>query len=329
MRTFAIFAVLMGAVGCASSPVHAVQTAAAMKECVNCTATQMQTMAKNLPVGYHFIYDLAHNVIRKYDVYMDSTCANQPVIRSSTLDGDETQKDRNGIDCGSFKAADEVPVNPSAQNIFNNLHLTWVNNRPLADTQTAIGTMPPGFDPSKIAWDYPQGQFVSFESFLRNQVFNTKANANAFAQSMGDFIFGVSFAVNSVDVGNPPQVLLVHITLDRNDATVYLKICDNTDVCVTYDIKILNGQISQMIYKGTFDSENMMLPSQSGATPGQLLGWHWQHASDGDHFADMLHQRSGLPVPQHQGCGSDFHYALQVARVNGVVDSMSWSCIPN
>ena len=48
-----------------------------MKECVNCTAMQMQTMAKNSPVGYAFVYDLAHNIIRKYEVYMDSDVRSQ------------------------------------------------------------------------------------------------------------------------------------------------------------------------------------------------------------------------------------------------------------
>ena len=98
-----------------------------MKECVNCTATQMQTMAKNQPVGYQFVYDLAHNVIRKYEVYLDSNCAPEGGASSGPAGGAQH--------CGSFKGADEItPVDPGVQAIFNSLRATWLVNPQLANT---------------------------------------------------------------------------------------------------------------------------------------------------------------------------------------------------
>ena len=64
MRMFVVTAALFAALSL-PTPVHAVQTTAVMKECVNCTATQMQTMAKNQPVGYQFDYDLAQTEHRR------------------------------------------------------------------------------------------------------------------------------------------------------------------------------------------------------------------------------------------------------------------------
>jgi hypothetical protein len=287
----------------------------------------MQTMAKNQPVGYAFIYDLAHNIIRKYEVYWDSTCGPQQAPQVSS---------GNGANCGSFKAADEVtPVNPGVQNIFNSLHSTWLVNPTLANqARSEVQNFPLDgngipYDASKIAWDYPQGVYLSFYNYIRDHVLGSRANANAFSPGMGDFIFGVSVAVNSVDVGNPPQVLIVHVTFDRQIATVHLMVCNNSGDCVNFDIKVLDGAIDSVTYTGTFDSDNMMLPSQSGQTPGQLNSWHWQYGSDADHFAQMLNQRSGVQVPTRPGCGSSFHYGLTVARINGAIDSMTWQCIPN
>ena len=307
---------------------------AVMKECVNCTATQMQTMAKNQPVGYHFIYDLPHNIIRKYEVYMDSTCTPESATSSGRVSGQH--KDGNGVDCTSFKAADEItPVNLGVQAIFNSLRATWLVNPTLANTAKAqVADFPTGsgghvYDASKIAWDYPQGEFRSFQDYLEQQALTSRANANAFCEGLGDFIYGVSIAVNSVDVGAPPQVLTVHMTLDRQNATVKLKICNSSGDCVNFDVKVVNGQIAGLTYTGTFDAENMMLPSATGATPGQLNQWHWGFGPDADHFAQQIHDRTGVTVPSRPGCGSDFHSGLVVARVNGVVDSMTWQCIPN
>src|SRR5215467_7455871 len=89
-------------------------TSVPMKECANCTQAQMLAKAKNNPPGMVFIYDLAHNVIRKFNVFMDSTCANQPVVQSRAGEGQHVQDTGgNGINCGSFKDAEEwTPVDP-------------------------------------------------------------------------------------------------------------------------------------------------------------------------------------------------------------------------
>ena len=69
---------LLFTLSCASIA-SATQTVFPFKSCAACTATQMETTAKNtMPLGVAFIYDLTGHVIRKYEVYMDSTCGVQP-----------------------------------------------------------------------------------------------------------------------------------------------------------------------------------------------------------------------------------------------------------
>ena len=337
-----LLAALLLCAGCMSSA-RAAQTVALMKECANCTATQMQTMAKNSPVGYTFVYDLGHNIIRKYDVYTDSTCAGNPAPQNSATGGHEAAQASGvggggGVQCGSFKAADEVtPVNPGVQNIFNSLRAAWLVNPTLANTAKARRVDPPinpntgqPFNIPAVGWDYPQGEYRDLYEYLRDVVLGTtRAAANDFAPGLGDFVFGVSMAVDGVDIGAPPQVLTVHIALDRGYGVVHIDICNANGDCAKYDVTVVNGVVTKIAFDGAFDSANMMYPSATGAAPGQATSWHWGLGTDADHFAQMVHQQSGFNFPMRSGCGGSYHYGLVVARVNGVFDSATWICIPN
>ena len=117
-----------------------------------------------------------------------------------------------------------------------------------------------------MAWDYPQGDYENLFQQLRDVTLGTRLSANRFSPGLGDFIFGVSFAIDSVDVGAPVPVM-VHVTLDRNNAVVHLEICDSSFTCSKFDVYIDHGAVTKLEYRGTFDNSQMMLPSQSGATP--------------------------------------------------------------
>ena len=323
---------------CGTPPAHATQASAVMRECANCSAAQMQTVAKNQPVGYHFFYDLSHNIIRKYEVYLDSTCG--PVVPDERTGrsgaGGQTQSG-NETACGSFKAADEVtPVNPGVQAIFDSLRAAWLANPTLVNTGKATVLIPPmnpnkgrPFDIPKTGWEYDQGEYEDMREYLRDDVLLSRETANAFAPGLGDYIFGVGLALEGVDIGRPPDVLSVHIILDRTTGMINIDICNADLDCAKWTMTILNGAVTNLVFTGAYDKRNMQYPSQNGSTPGSHNSWNWMNGSDADHFAQQIHNNSGVTVPVRAGCGSSFHSGLVVARVNGVVDSMTWQCIPN
>lgn len=331
---FAISVALWLACG---TPAHATQTAAVMRQCVNCTATQMQTMAKNQPVGYHFIYDLSHNIIRKYEVYMDSDCQPEGSDTGSANGGaGKGTQSGNETDCGSFKAADEVtPVDPEVQAIFTSLRAAWLANPVIVTTQKAVVLVPPinpnngkPFDIPRVGWEYDHGEYEDMRGYL-DSVLSSRASANAFSPGLGDFIYGVSLAVDGVDLGTPPNVLSVHIVLDYNTGSVKIEICNADLDCAKWTVSVVNGAVLTLTFNGAYDKRNMQYPSEIGISPGGHNSWHWMYGSDADHFGQQIHNNSGVALPIRQGCGSSFHPGLLVARVNGVVDSMTWQCIPN
>jgi hypothetical protein len=243
----------------------------------------------------------------------------------------------NEIDCGSFKAADEVtPVNPGVQAIFNSLHSAWLANPTLVNTGKAIVLDPPvnpnkgrPFEIQRTGWEYDQGEYEDMREYLRDSVLSSQGAANAFAPGLGDCIFGVSLAVDGVDIGRPPDVVRVHITLDHNTGTVNIDICNTELDCAKWTVTIINGSVTNLVFNGAYDKRNMQYPSQTGASPGSHNSWHWMYGSDADHFAQQVHNNSGVNVPIRAGCGANFHPGLVVARVNGVVNSITWQCVPN
>lgn len=323
---------------CTTPSAHSAQTQAAMRECPNCTAAQMQTTAKNLSVGYHFVYSLQQNVIRKYEVYLDSDCLIDPGDSEATAKANDEPQAQSGneINCGSFKAADQVtPVDPEVQAIFNSLRAAWLASPTLVTTQKAVVLTPPinpnkgqPFNIPKVGWEYDQGEYEDMREYL-DSVLTSRGAANALSPGLGDFIHGVSLAVDSVDLGSPPNVLSVHIVLDYNTGMVKIDICNADLDCAKWTVTVIGGHITNIHFNGAYDKRNMQYPSQSGASPGGNNSWHWMHGSDADHFAQQIHNNSGVPVPIRAGCGSSFHSGLVVARVNGVVNSMTWQCIPN
>lgn len=313
----------------------AVATSVPMTECVNCTQAQMLAKAKNHAPGIVFIYDLAHDVIRKFEAFSDSTCGTGPVTESSDDAPQQLQDGGNsGVDCGSFRNADEwTPVDPDIQAIFDSLHHVWQINPALANTAIATRVGPPvdpnthqPFNLARVAFDYPQLSFVRFKELIRDEILITRNDANAFIPGLGDEIYGVSVKVNAANVGFP-EIIQVSVALDRPNTIIHLDICNANGDCAKVDVKIANGIVEDVIYNGVFDVEGDMYPSEGGQMPGGTLAWHWQLGPDADHFRQGL-LNNGVSVPTRPGCGADFSWKLVVARVNGQFDSAIWTCVP-
>jgi len=316
------------ALAAAVSPnIHAAQTAAVMVECKNCTATQMQTMAKNQPVGYQFVYDLAHDVVRKYDVYWDSTCVAPAEVQGGA------RGNGPGAACGSFKAADEAgPVDPDVQDIFDSLHAVWLVNPTLVSTGKVIRTDPlinprthQPFDPARVAWDYPGGNYKDLRDYLWNQL-DGRATGNDIAPGLGDYIQGVSVALNGVDIGIG---VLVHIALDRMTGTIRIDICNANGDCADVEVHVSDGAITDITFVGSFDTDNNMYPNANGTPPGQGGHWNFGNGADGSHFGQSLGNAAGYPIPAPPFCGPNYHWGLTIARVNGQIDSATWQCVAN
>jgi len=320
-----------------SCKVHAAQTSAVMVECKNCTSAQMQTMAKNQPVGYQFVYDLAHNIVRKYDVYWDSSCIAPTGAQSEPDGGDQTrhaaQGNGPGAGCGSFKAADEVgPVDPDVQDIFDSLHAAWLVNPMLVNTGKVIRIDPlinprthQPFDPARIAWDYPGGNYKDLHDYLWNQL-EGRATANDISPGLGDYIDGVSVAVNGVDIG---VGILVHISLDRMTGTIRINVCNANGDCADVEVHVNDGSIASITFDGSFDTDNNMYPNANGTPPGQGGHWNFGNGADSSHFGQSLGNAAGYPIPAPPFCGPNYHWGLTIARVNGQIDSATWQCVAN
>lgn len=306
------------------------------RECHNCTPTAMQTMAKNTPVGFTFIYDIQANIIRKYEVYMDSTCA---PVHGGPSNGTAGRGNRrgNGTDCGSFKAADEMfPVDAAVQATFNALHDTWLHNPTLASAgEVARVSVLPNrlngqpFDARYIAFDYPQNSYVEFMDYFRTQI-GSRETANALAPDLGTYIY--DWNVASLDVGpiiGAQPGLTFTITWDRSTTTTFTWwIPVSSDHIVLTITRSANGAVT-VTYNGVLDIDNNYYPSRNGVPPGDQSSQDFPHHG-GDHFDGGM-QHGGIPTPDMPECGFAMHPFQVIARnqTTHQIIGVAYSCVPN
>jgi hypothetical protein len=329
---------LLIALSCAGIA-SATQTVFPFKSCAACTAAQMQTTAKNsMPLGVAFVYDLTAHVIRKYDVYMDSTCGVQPLPQTHAGDTQAAQEAGSaGVDCASFKAADEMtPIDPTVQAVFDALYTTYVHNPQLAQTGTETHYGVPNdphtgqpFNLQGVAWDYPN---ASYQDFMAEMKYNlsTPNAANSFDPYLGDFLFGFKFNGFhlSVIITIPPGVG-GQASWDRN-ATTTLNVC--TDVggdCAKFELTVTASNLA-ITCLGIFDHDNNLYPSSNGTAPGNLTNWGFRYGgqSGANHFADEM-RNNGVYIPSSGYCGFGTHPFLTTTRMNNQIIFQSWSCVQN
>ena len=328
MKTLCIRAVLL-CLFCWTSIATATPTSSAgARECVNCTQTQMQTMAQNSPIGFVFIYDLAHNVMRKFDVYMDSSCGSQGVPTSHSGGG--------GPRCGSFKAAVEMtPVDARVQSTFDALHRVYVGNPSIAlnGTATRVGALPVDtatghpFDPQDLAWEYPQGSYIRFIQSVQTLI-STRAGANSFILDLGDDMY--DWSISSLDVGGilgaePGATFSLH--WDRATSTQLLLYGNTANDCVMLTVNVSGSGSLSITYQGVVDLHQNLYPSQNGDPPGNQGSWNFRNGG-GSHFANEL-RNGGVFVPSEPTCGYGMHEFMQTMREGGQIISVDWWCVAN
>lgn len=319
------------------SVVHATQTVFPIKACTGCSATQMQTSAKNsFPVGIGFIYDLHAHVLRKYEVYMDSTCGGGgPQV--TNVGGGQTSgagvRGGGSTECGSFKAADEMtPVDPSVQATFEALWTVDTHKAALAENGTErtygqiLDSHGQPFDLQQVAWDYPGGSYVNYANAVGTAL-SSQENANNFDYYLGDFLYGYKMSSFHVEIiiTAPPGVA-GSLSWDRN-ASIQLNICTPMwDDCSVWQVIVTNGVLSKT-FLGIMDADNNIYPNSNGQTPGNLTNFGFPNGGHigANHFADEL-RHHGINVPNATMCGPGFHPFLTTTRMNGTIIFQSWTC---
>jgi hypothetical protein len=314
-------------------------TTVPMKECANCNATQMHDMAKNRPLGMAYIYDLGHHAIRKYEIYMDSTCRPSAPPVASAPTGQGQSKDArggHGTECGSVRAADEMlPVDANVQTIFDHRYAIYQLHPSIAAQGTAgySGPMPDDsltgqpFDLRQVAWDYPTGSYMRFKSWIQTTV-NDRSNANNFIPGLGDMIQDVDKPGSTPQPVKDPNGNVVTATINPDPivSPLHLSLCTPDNDCALWDVPVVNGQVGTVQFNGVFGAENQLYPSGSNQNPNGGPVWNWRNRGDLDHFRSGL-TSIGWDIPGAPTCGSS-HWQLTVARVNGVFDSAWWTCGP-
>jgi hypothetical protein len=328
-------ALLFGALLFGSATASAAIAFIPIGECRNCTAAQMQTMAKNkMPPGLGFVYDLPAHKIRKYEIYWDSSCV-QPDGNGG--DASAAPAEANAADaCGSFKAADEMtPVDAKVQTIFDTVYHIWQVNPNLLASPKAVkqGPLPydadtgHNFDPRDVAWEYPQGAYLRFMNYVNNAL-ETQAGANALLPGLGDVLYGwviAGFDLGALIGGAPGFSFTLKWDIG---APAKLEWCVPPALdCVELDLTPTPGGKVQVAFLGVVDMNTQIYPSESGKTPGDLGSWHFRNGG-ADHFADGM-RHGGVYVPSAPNCGYGAHDFLQITRLGTQIIDVNWSCIQN
>lgn len=338
MRLFVRAAVLAVIGIVCAGHANATQTIFPVASCAGCTAAQMQTSAKNsFPLGIGFIYDLAAHTMRKYEVYMDSTCGGGPTPQGNDAGGrQQTSQPGGGLQCGSFRAADEMfPVDPDVQAAFDSLYNVYIHKYQLANsgqiTHYGVPIDPhhnAPFNLQNVAWDYPNASFKDFMDQINFELAN-KAMANSFESYLGDYLFG--YRVGSFNVGvviSFPPGVQGSLSWDRN-GTAQLKVCtDNAGDpgdCAEFQLTVTNG-ILAVTFIDIINKDGDIYPSANGTPPGNLGVWPFRRGQgSADHFADEM-RNHGVYIPSAGYCAPGFHPFLTTTRQNNQIIFQSWSC---
>jgi len=314
-----------------SGSAMAVQSTFPFQECRGCTAAQMQAKAQTMPKGIDFVYDIQANIVRKYYVERDSTCAIPPVIMGqiehdpASVDAnqaapDRTGKDANGVDCGPYVLVTPMtPVDASVLHAFSFLVSAYNANHNLVLYGVARHDgVPMDYDTNQpfslpgIAWEYPQGAYDRFMNQIKPLI-NNQANANNYVPGLGDEMYGWSVSSYSVTVQTPstpdgPPTLSGSITADRS-SQVELSICDNSGNCAKFNINVGRTGVANIVFAGVVGPAGNYYPVMQAHTP-TYPDWRFHNGLDSEVFANGM-RGNGIGITETlDGCGGNPDYYI-------------------
>jgi hypothetical protein len=325
----------IGTLGSASVA-HATQTSFPAKQCTGtCTADQMGTQATHNPPGIVFIYDLTHGVIRKFNVFMDSTCGNPYSTEGAGDARSDTSAKGDVINCGTFHNYEELPVDSGALTVFEALLAVNQENPQLVGTAKAKyqGSLPTDpvthqpFDLPNVAWEYPNGTYGRFSQYLAAQL-ATETSANYFAPGLGTYLYAWQQRSRSVSVQIGTTLVNGSITWDRNNTTT-LDVCNVDNDCAEFSLTNPNNTGPVVVsFVGVFDSQRNPYPSPNINRPS-TPNWVWRHPTGGGgsfHFGQGLQGNGVQILDDTDACGQNSDYYLSCAWQGSRLIGCTISC---
>ena len=327
VRTFwGILLTTTCAVGCVSAvdlvDVQASQTQFSMVGCENCTAPQMKALAlrSTSPGNYVFVYSLATNAVRKYRVYLDSTCKYDPPSKGAGADEQRTESNPVPL-CGAYRDAVESAVDPSVQGIFDSMHQLSINAPQLMATGNAnwwvggngmrrVGNdsatgLP--FNLPDVAWEAPQGAAFRLMDEL-GDILKDQNRLHDIDPDLATLIYGIYMpSVNvSITISMNPSVTAQGSLLLDNEKAVKLRVCDTDGNCAIVAITRDRTQLN-LVFDSVVDKNGNTYPSPQLKKP-DTPQWTFP-GGYGVKFVDSM-TRHGVDISMHGG-----YYTLSCAWV--------------
>jgi|GEM_PF-4960502 len=281
----------------------------AMTGCENCTPPQMKSLAtrSTSPGNYVFVYSLATNVIRKYRVYLDSTCKYDPLPPGKQRPPGERTESTPKPTCGAYRDAIESAVDSSVQAIFNAMHALSLSAPQLLATGSAnwwvggngLRHMPPDaatgqpFNLPDAAWEYPQGTGYRFMDQV-GQVLQDQTQLRELDPDLAALIYDIwvpSVNVSITISANPSVTAQGTLQLDV-EKPVTLKVCDTDGNCAILKITRDRTQI-KVALDSVVDRNGNMFPMPQLQKPSSP-SWRFPGGT-GDRFARTL-QNHGVDI---------------------------------
>lgn len=345
--SLALFCIAPGFAPTASAELEAISAVAAqtdfpMNKCENCSAAQMQTAAAQAvaPGNYIFIYSLSTATVRKYRVYLESTCKYDPLPEGKADTGTfEERTESNPVPlCGAVKAAIEAgAVDASLRRIFDSMLSVhrmapsllangaaswWTTGNGLNRLPNDPSTGQP-YNYSDIAWDLPGGAGYRFMEAIRERLENESMLRDT-DPAMADLIYGVWFSSVNVQItisaapgsGGAAVTVGGNVQLDT-EKPVRLKVCNSNGDCVTLSVTRNRTQVSVTL-ETIVDRHGNIYPMPNYQRPS-VPSWNFPGGGGATDFGRDLN-RHGVQI-----WGAPGDIIRSCAWVGGHLMGCSWS----
>lgn len=278
MKLYALFAPALVA-GLWSNPGEAATKAFA---CNGCSPMQEEQKAlASQGRGYLFVYNVAGNRIRKFEivVFAGGTNALSPDAKAGGVRIVATDQPPEGAaaEAGVIRELWEYQVDPGVREIFDAIvaverqapgFIEGKNevNVPIRNIGQTVGTLGPrAFDPREIAWNSGTrgGEYRQFMNQLTTQL-GGSTSAYAVHPEVGRALYGVFFRLGGVGVSFSGGGFGISISFERLKNPLKLKLCDTDGNCVLVKVKI-EGDDLELTYEGAFDKFDTPLQTESTA----------------------------------------------------------------
>lgn len=331
MKLYALFALALGA-GLWSDVDAAPTRAVACNACSPMQEEQKALAAQGR--GYIFVYNVAGNRIRKFEILVFAGSGNgmSPIdtkrggtrIVSTTEPPEGAAPDAAGT---VIRELWEDAVDPGVQEIFDSIVTVerqapgFIEGKneyvvPIRNIGLTVGTIGPRpFDPRGIAWSAGGGGTNEYDLFMDqlNDRLNSSSSAYAISPLVGRALYSIFFRLSSVSISFSGGGFGLGISFERLSSPIKLKLCDDEGNCVTVSVKMEDG-VAKITYEKTNDKYGARLPVEA---PSVSTRWPSNGREGANAYAQWLRRTNAardILGGNQYGCGS---YVLACTRIEG------------